>query len=158
MTGRLVRLGRPSRPTPTERALQRPRRPHRPRDAVPAAAERFHEWIETSRKNPNHLNVAIERLEETGAIGLCDLMQIEAPTRTAELGIWIARPWWRGGYGTDAVRTLCRFGFDHMNLHRITLFVNATNTQAIRAYEKAGFGHEGRLRRRLSPARARTSS
>ena len=32
-----------------------------------------------------------------------------------------------------------------MNLHRITLFVNATNTQAIRAYEKAGFGHEGRL-------------
>jgi RimJ/RimL family protein N-acetyltransferase len=88
----------------------------------------------------------IERLGETGPIGMCDLMRIEAPTRVAELGIWVARPWWRGGYGTDAVRTLCRFGFDHVNLHRITLQVNADNPQAIRAYEKAGFVHEGRLR------------
>jgi RimJ/RimL family protein N-acetyltransferase len=77
---------------------------------------------------------------------MCDLMKIEAPTRTAELGIWVARPWWRGGYGTDAVRTLCRFGFKHVNLHRITLFVNADNAQAIRAYEKVGFVDEGRLR------------
>ena len=58
----------------------------------------------------------------------------------------MARPWWRGGYGTDAVRTLCRFGFDHVNLHRITLYVNADNAQAISAYEKVGFMHEGRLR------------
>ena len=144
---------------PAERAVQRPRRPHRARYAVPQPAERFHEWIETSRKNPNHLNVAIERLEEAGAIGLCDLMQIEAPTRTAELGIWIARTLGKGGYGTDTVRTFCRFGFDHMNLHRITL-VNATNTQAIRAYEKAGFGARGPPPGGgLSPtARARTSS
>ena len=60
--------------------------------------------------------------------------------------IWIARPWWSGGFGTDAVRTICRFGFDHVNLHRITLFVNASNAQAVRAYEKVGFRHEGRLR------------
>ena len=44
------------------------------------------------------------------------------------------------------MRTICRFGFDHVNLHRITLFVNADNAQAIRAYEKVGFRHEGRLR------------
>ena len=62
------------------------------------------------------------------------------------MGIWIGRPWWRGGYGTDAVRTICRFGFDHVNLHRITLFVNADNAHAIRAYEKVGFVHEGNLR------------
>ena len=88
----------------------------------------------------------IERLEEPGAIGMCDLMRIEAPTRVAELGIWVARPWWRGGYGTDAVRTLSSFGFDHVNLHRITLYVNADNARAIAAYEKVGFVHEGRLR------------
>ncbi len=44
------------------------------------------------------------------------------------------------------MRTICRFGFDHVNLHRITLFVNADNAQAIRAYEKVGFQHEGALR------------
>ena len=62
------------------------------------------------------------------------------------LGIWIGRPWWGQGYGTDAVRTLCRFGFEHVNLHRVTLEVNADNAQAIRAYTKVGFREEGRLR------------
>jgi RimJ/RimL family protein N-acetyltransferase len=108
--------------------------------------ESFREWISTARKDSDHLNLAIERLEEPGAIGMCDLMRIETPTRTAELGIWVGRPWWQGGYGTDAARTLCRFGFEHVNLHRITLIVNADNAQAIRTYEKVGFVHEGRLR------------
>jgi RimJ/RimL family protein N-acetyltransferase len=29
------------------------------------------------------------------------------------LGIWIGAPYWDRGYGTDAVRMLCRFGFLH---------------------------------------------
>jgi RimJ/RimL family protein N-acetyltransferase len=147
LTGRLVRLRAPE---PADAELNELFNDHDVRTGLgmpfPQPIERFHEWLEKARKDPDHLNVAIERLEEPGAIGLCDLMQIEAPTRTAELGIWIARPWWRGGYGTDAVRTLCRFGFDHMNLHRITLYVNRSNSHAIRAYEKVGFAHEGRLR------------
>ena len=112
----------------------------------PQPVEGFHEWIDAARKSPDHLNCAIERLDEPGAIGFCDLMKIEAATRTAMLGIWIGRPWWGLGYGTDAVRTLCRFGFDHVNLHRVTLEVNADNEKAIRAYTKVGFREEGRTR------------
>lgn len=147
LTGRLVRLRAPE---PSDAILNELFNDHGVRSGLgapfPQPIESFHEWIESSRKEEDHLNLAIERLEEPGAIGMCDLMRIEAPTRTAELGIWIARPWWRGGYGTDAVRTLCRFGFDHVNLHRITLFVNADNARAIGAYEKAGFVREGELR------------
>jgi RimJ/RimL family protein N-acetyltransferase len=113
---------------------------------LPQPIESFQDWVATARQAPDHLSVAIERLGEPEPIGLCDLMKIHAPTRSAMLGIWIARPWWGEGYGTDAVRTLCRFGFDHMNLHRIALEVNADNQKAIRAYEKVGFRHEGRLR------------
>lgn len=147
LTGRLVRLRAPE---PDDAELNELFNDHGVRTGIgmplPQPAESFRDWVETARKAPDHLNVAIERLEEPGAIGLCDLMKIEVATRSAEFGIWIARPWWSGGYGTDAARTLCRFGFDHMNLHRITLYVNASNAQAIRAYEKVGFKEEGRMR------------
>jgi RimJ/RimL family protein N-acetyltransferase len=147
LTGRLVRLRATE---PSDALLNDLFNDHGVRTGLgapfPQPIESFHDWIEAARKRDDHVNLAIERLDEPGPIGMCDLMRIEAPTRTAEMGIWLARPWWGGGYGTDAVRTICRFGFDHVNLHRITLFVNGDNAHAIRAYEKVGFQHEGVMR------------
>lgn len=48
--------------------------------------------------------------------------------RPAELGIAVAdKTMWEKGFGTDAMRTLCRVGFREMNLHRIELWVQAAN-------------------------------
>lgn len=80
-------------------------------------------------------------------VGGCSLEEIEARARAALLGIWVGRPYWDSGYGTDAVRTLCRFGFRHMNLQRIELNVYTTNPRAVRAYERVGFRVEGTRRR-----------
>jgi RimJ/RimL family protein N-acetyltransferase len=44
------------------------------------------------------------------------------------------------------MRLLLRHGFDTLNLNRIFLRVDADNLGGIRAYEKAGFIHEARLR------------
>ena len=63
-------------------------------------------------------------------IGGCSFFAVETPARTALLGIWLGKPYWDEGLGTDAVRTLCRFGFDHMNLQRIELDVFETNPRA----------------------------
>jgi RimJ/RimL family protein N-acetyltransferase len=41
---------------------------------------------------------------------------------------------------------LLGLGFETMNLNRIFLRVNEANKGGIRAYEKAGFVHEGRFR------------
>jgi RimJ/RimL family protein N-acetyltransferase len=74
-------------------------------------------------------------------LGTCGLFKTNLPeNRCAELGLALVRPGSRGrGYGTDTVRTLCRFGFDEMNLHRIELLVFAHNDAARRVYEKCGF-------------------
>ena len=64
-----------------------------------------------------------------------------------DLAPWLGKPFWDEGLGTDAVRTLCRFGFRHMNLQRIELDVFETNPRALRAYEKVGFTLEGTRRR-----------
>jgi RimJ/RimL family protein N-acetyltransferase len=45
------------------------------------------------------------------------------------------------------MRTLCRFGFRHLNLQRIELNVFSVNPRALRVYERVGFKVEGTRRR-----------
>lgn len=88
------------------------------------------------------------RLKRTGRlIGVCQLTAIHAVNRSADLQIRIGEASARDrGYGSEAVQLLLEFGFRDLNLHRIALQVFATNTRAIRTYERAGFRHEGTLR------------
>lgn len=88
------------------------------------------------------------RVKRTGRlIGVCQLTAIHAVNRSADLQIRIGEAASRGkGYGSEAVRLLLAFGFRDLNLHRIALQVFATNTRAIRTYERAGFRREGTLR------------
>jgi RimJ/RimL family protein N-acetyltransferase len=93
-----------------------------------------------------HADFAIETLAGK-LIGGCALEGSHPENREAILGIAIGdRSYWDGGYGTDAMRVLCRFGFEMMNLHRIQLDVYAENLRAIHVYEKIGFQVEGRRR------------
>jgi RimJ/RimL family protein N-acetyltransferase len=94
-----------------------------------------------------YASFAIETLAEGRLIGGAGLEHQSAENRSAILGIAIGdKAHWDGGYGTDTMRTLCRFGFEMMNLHRIQLDVHAGNERAIHVYEKVGFKHEGRRR------------
>jgi RimJ/RimL family protein N-acetyltransferase len=80
-------------------------------------------------------------------IGACGFHKIDWRNRHGAAGIWIgAREYWGWGYGTDAMRTLSRWGFTTLNLNRIHLRVFADNARAIRCYQKVGFVEEGRLR------------
>ena len=51
------------------------------------------------------------------------------------------------GLGPDAIRTVLRRLVDVDGHHRVTIDPAADNERAIRAYEKVGFRHVGRLRR-----------
>jgi RimJ/RimL family protein N-acetyltransferase len=102
-------------------------------------------WWEATRKDPNSYTFMIETLPGELA-GACSLDQVRIPSRSAVLGIWLGKPYWDRRFGTDAVRTVCRFGFREMNLRRVELHVHETNPRGKRAYEKVGFREEGRLR------------
>jgi diamine N-acetyltransferase len=83
-------------------------------------------------------------------IGSIGLDQIERTNRAAEFGILIGdKSFWNSGYGTEATRLTLKHGFETLNLNRIYLYVFETNPGAIRAYEKAGFVHEGKLRQSM---------
>ncbi len=108
----------------------------------------FEQQLETAgRRPPSTLYFIIELRSDGTPIGICDLRDINWIDRTGEFGITIGEPeYWGQGYGTDATRTMLEIGFRWYNLHRIYLRVHADNQRAIRAYERAGFKHEGVLR------------
>ncbi len=106
-------------------------------------------WVERAarRQDPTELHLAICRASDGRHIGNCGFFQIHAENRSATLGILIGeRDCWGQGHGTDAVRTLCRYGFEQLNLHKIRLDVIAHNERARKVYERLGFVQEGILR------------
>ena len=112
----------------------------------PLSLPQERQWVEQERDPMKDLAVMIETLDGQ-PIGSCGLHGINPTDRCAGLGISIGeKEYWGQGYGTDAMLTLCGFGFTQMNLHRIFLHALAENTRAIRCYENCGFQHEGRLR------------
>ena len=53
---------------------------------------------------------------------------------------------WGRGLGTETTSLMLSHAFERLALHRVGLTVFSYNVRAIRAYEKAGFRIEGRLR------------
>jgi len=73
-------------------------------------------------------------------IGNISFNSINWQSRRAIVGIMIGeKSYWNRGYGTDAMRTLLRFGFEELGLHKVELNVHSVNKRAMRCYEKCGF-------------------
>lgn len=108
------------------------------------------DWYQEIRKQPppeRPFSIDIQVGDGWKHIGSCGFLHIDNVSRNAEFGISIgAREHWGKGYGTETVRLLLDLAFNTLNLHRVYLRVYAENSRGIRAYEKAGFKLEGRLR------------
>lgn len=65
----------------------------------------------------------------------------------AEIGFWLARPYWGQGIMTAVVGKACEYAFAQWNLVRITAHVFDFNVPSARVLEKNGFVCEGYLRK-----------
>ncbi len=111
--------------------------------SVQATRKLFEEDLEKSE----NFFFLIRTLTDDRPIGMAELDGAQWTQGEAWLGIGLGeRSFWGQGYGSDAARLIMRFGFEELNLHRISLTVFEYNPRAIRAYEKLGFVHEGRGR------------
>lgn len=107
-------------------------------------------YAERPRNSYEWLMLGIETQADDRLIGLVRLGDTEPETGGAELDVYIGeKDCWGKGYGTEATRLICRYGFHKMRLHRIMLWVADANTAAIRVYQKVGFVEEGRARETL---------
>ncbi len=109
------------------------------------------EWLalsaKTTRQQGQPVHWAI-RDEAASLIGGCgfDGFQI-GQSHWAEIGYWLAKPYWGRGIMTAVIRQACRFAFGEWGLVKITAHVFAFNTASARVLEKCGFEQEGYLKK-----------
>ncbi|MEI4828443.1 GNAT family protein [Bacillus sp. FJAT-53711] len=112
--------------------------------ALPKTKEQFEA---EGRQISNGAYFPLRTILDNELIGFVAIHKIEWNNRSGLLAIGIGEVKHRSkGYGTDALQLVLRFAFHELNLDRVGLDVIEYNTRAIRAYEKVGFLHEGRIR------------
>ncbi len=78
-----------------------------------------------------------------GSIGI--FPQQDIFSKNAELGYWLAEPYWGKGIMTEAIRQMCDYGFRKFNIDRIYARPFGSNLPSQKVLEKTGFKLEGRF-------------
>lgn len=101
-------------------------------------------WIEEAGRKHQF---AIETLDGH-LIGGCGFSVIYLQHRYGEIRPFVvAEEDFRDGeHDVDALRTLCRWAFSFMNLHRVGVTLDAEDEEVIRCFEEVGFTREGQTR------------
>ncbi len=63
--------------------------------------------------------------------------------RKAELGYWIAEPFWNNGFATEAVKAITKFGFENIHLNKIFALYFEDNPSSGKVLQKNNFNNEG---------------
>ena len=114
----------PERPTPTWEQFDEDYLDHYFDDSAPRLGRCF---------------VILVKGSPAGQINYNDLEQNHQGCRT-ELDIWMrSREFCGHGYGVDALELICRYLGERFNVTEFLVQPSARNSQAIRAYERAGF-------------------
>lgn len=82
--------------------------------------------------------------QAVGSIGV--FLGNDVYRKSAELGYWLAQPYWRKGIMSGAVRQICGMAFARYDIARIYAGPYAANAGSRGVLEKAGFHQEGLLR------------
>lgn len=104
-------------------------------------------WVEHHRTHRSEVLWVIAESETDRAVGHVGLYEIDHRIRTAEFAIMIGeKSAWGNGLGRACTTFGVRYGFEQLNLNRVSLQVLDTNVRAQKLYRALGFVDEGRLR------------
>ncbi|MFM2483867.1 GNAT family N-acetyltransferase [Celerinatantimonas yamalensis] len=113
----------------------------------PQALSDIRSWLASIHQGTTSFTVGVCCHKTGKLIGYAGISRMNQINRSGEFFILIGEPhYWGRGIGTDVTQVISDYGFTSLNLHRIELTAYVTNLAAIRAYEKAGYHHEGILR------------
>jgi [ribosomal protein S5]-alanine N-acetyltransferase len=111
------------------------------RIAHPYTAEHAKQFLARIEVDPE-VRMAVTLRTDGRLIGGVGLRLVEQHQH-AELGYWIGVPYWRNGYATEAAHEMLRYGFEVLQLHRISASYFKGNEVSGRILAKLGMRYEG---------------
>lgn len=100
-----------------------------------------------SAESPHRILAIEVKGEAAGGIGVHP--QTDIHCRNAEMGYWLAEPYWGKGIISRAIPLMLEYGFKNWDIDRIFARPFGTNVGSQRVLEKCGFELEARLKRTL---------
>jgi RimJ/RimL family protein N-acetyltransferase len=148
--GRLVALRRPH-PDDLSAVVRWYRDPELARltryQTRPMTQPEIERFFEVRMLAPDALAYCVAELPDWRLIGFTTFSSLDPDNGSVLFHITIGEhDAWGRGLGTEVTELMLEHAFERLALHRVGLAVFSYNVRAIRAYEKAGFRVEGRLR------------
>ncbi len=104
-------------------------------------------WFTELINNKKDLNLGIFIQSSNQLIGYAGICNISETNKSGEYFIFIGdKTKWGKGIGAEVTKEVLKTGFEKYALNRIMLTVSEPNIAGLKAYSKAGFKQEGRLR------------
>ena len=104
-------------------------------------------WLASSQSNPRTQRLMIQTLDDSTAIGVTGLWEIDWHNRSALTATKIATDWHGRGMGSDAIMTTMAWSFYVVGLRRLHSTILAFNQASIGSYvDRCGWRIEGRHR------------
>ena len=108
----------------------------------PTTVKDTRDWYLATSNDPTRIDLIVK--SESGvALGMVGLTSISTVNSNAELYLMINPDLHGKGLGGKITRWVLNFGFSHYNLHKIYLYTDSVNVNAISVYRKIGFKEEG---------------
>lgn len=108
------------------------------------------QWFARMTSSANDFMFVIERAADREPLGVSGLVYVHWVLRSADISLYLGADDLYidgvGGYAEDAARTLIRYAFDNLNLHKVWTELYSFDTKKVELFTRLGFHRDGVLR------------
>lgn len=111
----------------------------------PYTADHARRWVNRTlrlAREDSACLFGIELVGREGLIGMMGLKNLNPLDRNGELEYWLGRRFRGKSYASDAMRSMLRFAFQDLGLHRVYAIVAAPNSPSVKLLERHDFVRE----------------
>lgn len=118
---------------------------------IPVLIDKTIEWYNRNQQREDRVDCAF--FDETGCIvAFGGITSINKEVGKGETYIFTNPEAHHKGIGTEAMKLLCKYGFETVGLNKLYAYTNEDNIASIRLHQKVGYEIEGRLRQEYKDA------